>query len=81
MLQSFCWEKIDPHLKFYSKVKTDDTTNTHSPRRYEKLYLTIKMLAEDSSSGFQADKKKKKNGFRDLGKKTLEFYGDKAWLT
>ena len=60
MLQSFCWEKIDPHLKFYSKDKTDDTTNTHSPRRYEKLYLTIKILAEDSSSGFQADLKKKK---------------------
>lgn len=55
MLQSFCWEKIDPHLKFYSKVKTEDTTNTHSPRKYEKLYLTIKMLAEDSNSGFQAD--------------------------
>ena len=64
MLQSFCWEKMDPHLKFDSKVKTDDTTNTHSPRRYEKLYLTIKRLAEESSSGFQADLKKKKMAFK-----------------
>lgn len=63
---------MDPHLKFDSKVKTDDTTNTHSPRRCEKLYLTIKRLAEERSSGFQTDLKKK-NVFRNLGKTDLRF--------
>lgn len=58
MLQLFCWDKMDLHLKFDSKVKTDNTTNAHSPRRCEKLYLTIKRLAEEWSSGFQTDFKK-----------------------
>ena len=72
MLQLFCWDKMDPHLKFDSKVKTDDTTITHSPRRCEKLYLTIKRLAEERSSGFQTWKKKK-NVFWNLGKTDLSF--------
>ena len=78
MLQLFCWDKMDPHLKFDSKVKTDDTTITHSPRRCEKLYLTIKRLAEERSSGFQTWKKKK--CLLKPGEDWLEFYGDRAWL-
>lgn len=56
---------MDPHLRFDSKAKTDDTTNTHSPRRHEKLYLPIKKLAEENSAVSQAGQK---NVFRELGK-------------
>ena len=71
MLQLFCWDKMDPHLKFDSKVKTDETTITHSQRICENLYLTIKRLAEERSSGFQT--LKKKNVFWNLGKTDLSF--------
>lgn len=59
-----------------SKLRTPQI-HTHQ-ENMKSFYLTIKMLAEDSNSGFKLIKKK--NGFRDLGKKTLEFYLDKAWL-